>query len=139
MKKRSLFLILVVIVALVTVFPIIAQQPSTYWPVEVFACDIPDGLIAGDLITFQHGIGFGSYDVAVAEREGEQAFFSIGRRPLNPVYYEGLAEHSPGFYGDRAQVDWRATPGTHTVESYWSHENEYLPADTCTFEVPRRR
>lgn len=70
----------------------------------------------------------------MAERQGEFATVTIDGRELS-VYYEGITEHSPGFYGDRALADWTAHVGTHTVQSYWSHPNEGFPGDTCTFEV----
>lgn len=103
---------------------------------EVLDCDDwKYDINEGDLITFQHGIGFGDWDFAVEERKGEEAFFFLDGNQLSPVYYEGLTDHSPGFYGDRAWADWVAKPGEHTVQSYWSHEHEGYPGDTCTFKI----
>lgn len=119
-----------------------AQAPGNPgWELEVFFCNEWGTLHTGDKVTFQHGIGFGSYEEAVEQRAGESAIFSLDGHPLRPVYYEGLTihhtENGEDFYGDRARVNWTATPGQHTVHSYWTHENEGLPGDTCTFFVNR--
>lgn len=113
---------------------VIAQEPG--YELEVAGCDNWPALHAGELVTFQHGIGFGSYEDAVAERAGQQAFFTIDGQPLEPVYYEGLTAHEVGFYGDRARANWNAVSGRHTVTSYWTHPNE-ADADSCTFRVGR--
>lgn len=106
---------------------------------EVFFCETLQEFIAnlaGQEVIFQHGIGFGTFAEAVAERDGEEAFFFLDGSPLTPVFYEGITLHSePDFYGDRARVSWIAEPGTYTVQSYWSHPNEEAPGDSCTFSV----
>jgi len=104
---------------------------------EVAGCGSEEWQIIrlNDVVTFQHGIGFGTLEEAIAERDGETAVFLLDGVPLIPVYFEGLTEHAPGFYGDRARADWLATPGTHTVQSYWTHPNEAFPGDVCEFDV----
>lgn len=140
MTHLMIIAILTLFLSLVSV--ISAQQPGTVGiELEVFACDYWPEIHIADLVTFQHGIGLGTYEEAVSERAGHEAFFFIDGRLVRPVFYEGLVEHQADFYGDRARANWIATPGVHTVQSYWTHENEEYPGDTCTFEVsgkPRR-
>ena len=113
-------------------------QPLPSVPeLEVFGCDDwKNSVFVGEDIIFQHGIGFGALDEALAQREGEAAFFELDGGALVPVFYEGITLHSaPDFYGDRGRVLWTPVAGTFTVQSWWTHENEGFPGDLCTFTV----
>ncbi len=128
------------IAAAMAMFPAFLGLPhalAANGTLEVFTCGSPEwqSIQPGDLITFQHGIGFGTLADALAERPGEDAVFKLDSKVLSDVFYEGITEHSAGFYGDRARVNWTATPGIHTVQSYWTHPNEGFPGDVCAFSV----
>ena len=113
-------------------------QPLPSVPeLEVFFCeDWKDSVFVDEDVIFQHGIGFGTLDEALAEREGEDVSFLLNSSALEPVFYEGITLHSaPDFYGDRGPVLWTPVAGTYTVQSWWSHDNEAFPGDTCTFTV----
>jgi len=113
-------------------------QPLPSVPeLEVFGCDEwKNSVFEGQDVIFQHGIGFGTLEEALAEREGEEVIFELEGDVLGPVFYEGITLHSaPDFYGDRGRVLWTPIPGTFTVQSWWTHENEGFPGDVCTFTV----
>jgi hypothetical protein len=100
---------------------------------EVGECSKWPPLKAGQVVTFQHGIGFSkNAQEAERQRRGHSAAIVVDNVPL-AVYYEGITFHDSGLFGDRARADWTATPGTHTVTSVWTHPNE--PMDTCVFTV----
>lgn len=135
--RTIVYISLLLILILAGVITASGQEPER-WKLEVFQCDSWKFIINdGDLLTFQHGIGFGDWETAVAEREGHEAYFFLDGNPISSVYFEGLTEHSPGFYGDRAWADWDTKPGEHTIQSYWSHENEGYPGDTCIFKIKK--